>query len=51
MPSPVSGGGPAVTFVHACLRGDRGGSPAAVWDETGLSDDERRTVPALLSPV
>ncbi|MER7923370.1 PhzF family phenazine biosynthesis isomerase [Streptomyces sp. NPDC096057] len=36
-----------VTIVRACLRAGRGGSPTAVLDETPLSDDERRRVPAL----
>lgn len=36
-----------VTIVHACPRDGRGGSPTAVLDETALSDDERRAVPAL----
>jgi trans-2,3-dihydro-3-hydroxyanthranilate isomerase len=34
------------TIVRACLRDGRGGSPTAVLDETGLSDAERRAVPA-----
>jgi hypothetical protein len=36
-----------VTIVNACLRNGRGGSPTAVLDDTALTDDERRAVPAL----
>ncbi|GAB3800668.1 PhzF family isomerase [Micromonospora zhanjiangensis] len=39
---------PTVTVVRACLRDGAGGSPTAVLPETGLSDRERRAVPALL---
>lgn len=39
---------PPVVIVNACLRGTRGGSPTAVLDDTGLGDDERRSVPILM---
>ncbi|MEW1776790.1 PhzF family phenazine biosynthesis protein [Streptomyces sp. NPDC086777] len=35
-----------VTIVRACLRDGRGGSPTAVLDDTPLTDDERRGIPA-----
>ncbi|MEV0270683.1 PhzF family phenazine biosynthesis protein [Hamadaea sp. NPDC050747] len=34
-----------MTTVDACLRDGRGGSPTVVLAETGLSDEERRTLP------
>lgn len=37
-----------VAIVRACLRQGSGGSPTAVMDETPLSDDERRRVPAAI---
>ncbi|MET9963861.1 PhzF family phenazine biosynthesis protein [Streptomyces sp. NPDC006326] len=37
-----------VTVVGACLRDGRGGSPTAVLEETGLGDDQRRSVPGLV---
>lgn len=33
------------TIVRACGRAGQGGSPTAVLDDTGLSDDRRRAVP------
>jgi trans-2,3-dihydro-3-hydroxyanthranilate isomerase len=44
----MSGRGPRVTIVSACLREGRGGSPTAVVDEAPLSDAERRHVPILM---
>lgn len=44
----INGSGLPVTIVNACLREGRGGSPTAVLDETGLSDDERCAVPVLM---
>jgi trans-2,3-dihydro-3-hydroxyanthranilate isomerase len=35
-----------VTLVQACRRAGKGGSPTAVVDETGLSDADRRAIPA-----
>jgi trans-2,3-dihydro-3-hydroxyanthranilate isomerase len=34
-----------ISIVHACLRDGRGGSPTAIVDDTGLTDDERSEVP------
>jgi trans-2,3-dihydro-3-hydroxyanthranilate isomerase len=39
---------PAGAIVNACLRDGRGGSPTAVLPESGLTDAERRAVPARL---
>ncbi|MGW5343886.1 PhzF family phenazine biosynthesis protein [Streptomyces sp. NPDC004050] len=39
--------GLAVTVLHACSRGGRGGSPTAVVEETALGGAERRRVPVL----
>ncbi|MEV5752113.1 PhzF family phenazine biosynthesis isomerase [Actinoallomurus sp. NPDC052308] len=44
----MSGDGPRVSIVHACLRDGRGGSPTAVLDEAPLTDGERRRVPVLM---
>lgn len=44
----MSGNGPQVAIVHACLRDGRGGSPTAVMEETSLTDAERRRVPVLM---
>jgi trans-2,3-dihydro-3-hydroxyanthranilate isomerase len=35
-----------VTLVQACRRGERGGSPTAVVDESPLTDAQRRAIPA-----
>ncbi|WP_214415863.1 PhzF family phenazine biosynthesis protein [Sphaerisporangium fuscum] len=44
----MSGDDAQLTIVRACLRDGEGGSPTAVMEETPLSDDERRRVPALM---
>ncbi len=37
-----------VTIVNACLRDGAGGSPTAVLEETGLSDEERCRIPVAM---
>jgi PhzF family phenazine biosynthesis protein len=44
----ADGRGAPVTVVRACLRAGTGGSPTAVLDDGGLTDAERREIPAAL---